>query len=384
MTANPSTWAARRPARQSAFAAFAMVLFAYPILADLPTFDPESWINRSDVILVGTLVDVRTWSEGNFDHGRGILQITDVLASDPRVGSELILEWSDQKNLVCPRIENEQYAGREGLWFFRRSADGRLGSAPTFRDLTREASILYFAAAIDRLVLDGARVDRVRRLLKERLRKLPPTPFGSAERVVFSNGASIDFFERRGVYCPDDALLVLRASDGYTVGAYSRGEANSWRAPGIVTARPYLSYAVLWEKGYASVLALEVDRTSPEWDNVAAGIRSKGGGMTAKVLVQRGISSPAQAQSADRVIAAAAALPPRFRTTLGALAVVFRTDEKSGLPTIIEFLTEFQALPEVPTIVSREKLDDEKASEAHAFLGAAPVPTRDQTGFVKY
>ena len=197
MTANPSTWAARRPARQSAFAAFAMVLFAYPILADLPTFDPESWINRSDVILVGTLVDVRTWSEGNFDHGRGILQITDVLASDLRVGSELILEWSDQKNVVCPRIENEQYAGREGLWFFRRSADGRLGSAPTFRDLTREASILYFAAAIDRLVLDGARVDRVRRLLKERLRKLPPTPFGSAERVVFSNGASIDFFERR-------------------------------------------------------------------------------------------------------------------------------------------------------------------------------------------
>jgi len=96
--------------------------------------------------------------------------VAESIAGGAAVNSTIPLEWSNHRNLVCPRIRNAEYAGKVGLWFFRREANERLNSAPMFITLEEKAEIRFFSGLVDKLPITQ-RVLRVRQILRDYLRR---------------------------------------------------------------------------------------------------------------------------------------------------------------------------------------------------------------------
>jgi hypothetical protein len=88
------------------------------VLADPPPFHPEGTINSAEVIVVGTLENVKLRTADGTDFGSGVLQVSETLVGHV-AGEQIILEWHDPSNLVCPRIEHEKAGDLLGLWFLR-------------------------------------------------------------------------------------------------------------------------------------------------------------------------------------------------------------------------------------------------------------------------
>jgi hypothetical protein len=139
---------------------------AAQLRADLPIYDPSGWVHGSDVIVVATLIDVHVVHDEYFDSGSGVLEVREVLAGSlgPR---DIEIEWTNPKTLACPRIVNEQHAGKEGIWFFHRTAEGGLNPAAIFLDLSDAAAVRQFDRHIATLP-QSRRVCLVRRILEAR------------------------------------------------------------------------------------------------------------------------------------------------------------------------------------------------------------------------
>ena len=116
--------------------------------------------------MVATLIDVHVVHDEYSDSGNGVLEVREVLAGslDPR---DTAIEWTNPKTLVCPRIVNEQYEGKEGIWFFHRTAEGGLNPAAIFLDLSDAAGVRLFDRHIATLPR-SRRVCLVRRVLEAR------------------------------------------------------------------------------------------------------------------------------------------------------------------------------------------------------------------------
>lgn len=76
----------------------------------------ETLVQESDVIVVGTLRDVSEYTADETDYGRGRIEVREVIWGRVSPGDSLQLRWSNSTHVVCPRVEHQGNANKEGIW----------------------------------------------------------------------------------------------------------------------------------------------------------------------------------------------------------------------------------------------------------------------------
>ena len=74
---------------------------------------------RSDAVLIGTLSSVVEFTEEGIDFGSGRIAVEKVVFGDLSPDSELQLQWQNESDIICPRVEHQGHAGVRGLWLVK-------------------------------------------------------------------------------------------------------------------------------------------------------------------------------------------------------------------------------------------------------------------------
>lgn len=98
----------------------------------------DALVQMSDIIVVGTLRDVSERTEGGMDYGQGRIEVREVIWGRVSPGDALLLRWSNQSDIGCPRVEHKENAGREGVWLL--TEDGAAVRADHLGDFVEPAS----------------------------------------------------------------------------------------------------------------------------------------------------------------------------------------------------------------------------------------------------
>jgi hypothetical protein len=80
----------------------------------------EELVQESDLVVVGTLRDVREHTSGGTDYGEGLIDVREVVWGEAAPGDALLLKWENESANVCPRVEHRWEAGVEGVWLLTR------------------------------------------------------------------------------------------------------------------------------------------------------------------------------------------------------------------------------------------------------------------------
>lgn len=94
------------------------------MLLGLPASARASWahipveelVQDSDLVVVGTLRDVRERTAGGTDYGEGLIHVREVIWGRVSPGDSLRLRWYNPSTILCPRVEHKYNAGEEGVW----------------------------------------------------------------------------------------------------------------------------------------------------------------------------------------------------------------------------------------------------------------------------
>lgn len=104
--------------------AFLIIVLALPCDAKWANISTEELVEKSDLIVIGTLDNVRHWSDNGIDYGQGDIKIEQVLWGDPGQHAELRLVWQNESNVMCPRLEHGNWAKKKGIWMLTRGKKG--------------------------------------------------------------------------------------------------------------------------------------------------------------------------------------------------------------------------------------------------------------------
>ena len=115
----------------------------------------EELVLRSDAALIGTLSSVDEHTEGGIDYGKGLLLVEKVVSGTLTLGDELVLRWSNESDLDCPRVEHRSHAGVRALWLVTLEVDGTIRA-----DYPRRFLPLSDAAAVQQAVTELRRALR--------------------------------------------------------------------------------------------------------------------------------------------------------------------------------------------------------------------------------
>src|SRR5690242_14831196 len=89
-------------------------LITLVLIAVLPAPSFARWVpiplielvQDSDLIVIGTLTDVREYSDKGMDYGNGTIQVEEVIWGNITKGQNLALLWANRTDIVCPRVEH--------------------------------------------------------------------------------------------------------------------------------------------------------------------------------------------------------------------------------------------------------------------------------------
>jgi hypothetical protein len=95
--------------------------------ADIPTWQ---LVQHSDVAVIATLQDVRGRTDITIDEGKlvtdgkieideGKLVVEAQVFGETRSSKTLRLRWSNEADIVCPRVEHERHRNVRALWLLR-------------------------------------------------------------------------------------------------------------------------------------------------------------------------------------------------------------------------------------------------------------------------
>lgn len=102
------------------------------VFAALPTFAKwafipiEQLVQKSDIVVVGTLRDVSESSKGEVDYSGGNIVVDETLLGNVKAGEKLKLVWQNASGLVCPRVEHRQNQSIKGVWLLTRDKHGKV------------------------------------------------------------------------------------------------------------------------------------------------------------------------------------------------------------------------------------------------------------------
>lgn len=120
------------------------------LLVCVPAAARASWayvsvaqlVRESDLVVVGTLRDVRGWTADGEDYGEGRIDVREVIRGEAAPGDSLLLKWSNASANICPRVEHKDDAGTEGIWLLTRDGDAVAADYPgRFVALSRRAEV---------------------------------------------------------------------------------------------------------------------------------------------------------------------------------------------------------------------------------------------------
>ena len=81
-------------------------------------------LKKTDVIVVARLTGVRETTKQGVDHGSGTLTVTEVIRGSVKKGDKLELEWSNDSDIICPRVDHATYDGKTMIWLLQTSTNG--------------------------------------------------------------------------------------------------------------------------------------------------------------------------------------------------------------------------------------------------------------------
>jgi hypothetical protein len=84
----------------------------------------------ADTVVVGRLGSVSEWSEDEREHGRGVIEVTDVIWGAAARGDTLVLEWS-QYEAPRPHRELSELLELDWIWLLSATAPGRVRAVST-------------------------------------------------------------------------------------------------------------------------------------------------------------------------------------------------------------------------------------------------------------
>jgi hypothetical protein len=124
-------------------ALLACALWPSPARAEWAGMPLEGAVQDSDLIVVGTLTGVTSWSTRGWDYGAGTVLVREVLWGDARPGDGLDLRWRNEPSVACPRVEPERHAGSERVWLLTRAGGGtvRADHPGRVRDVAERADV---------------------------------------------------------------------------------------------------------------------------------------------------------------------------------------------------------------------------------------------------
>jgi len=107
-------------------ALFLLLLHSVPAHAIEALYSHRDLITDSEVIVIATLKDLRSYMKGGLLVEEGYLHVERVVCGDVKVGDAPRLRWQNHPNVACPRVEHARNANQSRLWFLERDATGSL------------------------------------------------------------------------------------------------------------------------------------------------------------------------------------------------------------------------------------------------------------------
>ena len=190
----------------------------------------------------------------------------------------------------------------------------------------------------------------------------------TAERVLLSDGQTIDVYVHKHLYNGDDqrsivghtGTAVLRLGDGYTVGVFFTGD----------NGRAHPSSFEIWDKNADHILSVSIDSTNFQNTGTAAMIIA----VNKKEFRLNSGNEPSRAEGAAEVRKAVAKLPKKFEEAVKAAVIVAITGDIEGLPAELQYLVNFMDVSDGTSITSSEPLTAKEAADMHSFISRYGVP----------
>ncbi len=143
------------------FTILLLMLFATSVcFAEWDDIPLEDVVKKSDLIVVGTLSEVKEHSKNNVDYGERIIVIHAILhdkiqwkkeSENKREQQKLILVWSNPTGLECPRVEHQFQKKRKGIWLLTVQKNGKVNAdhPNRFQPIEKKSKILELLQGTD-------------------------------------------------------------------------------------------------------------------------------------------------------------------------------------------------------------------------------------------
>lgn len=110
-------------------------------------------VKKSDLIVIGTLKDVKEHTKDEIDYGEGIITVDTVLYGKlPQKEKKLSLKWQNRTGLACPRVEHKHKENKKGIWLLNIKKDSSvIANHPSrFQTLDKKDEILKFIKKLNK------------------------------------------------------------------------------------------------------------------------------------------------------------------------------------------------------------------------------------------
>ena len=117
--------------------------------ADIPLKDI---IKESDLIVVGTLDEVKEHTKNGIDYGQGVIVVHKVLRGIVQKDKEKVtLIWSNPTGLACPRVEQRYNQNKKGIWMLSLQKDGKVRAdyPKRYQSIEKESEILKLLQQVE-------------------------------------------------------------------------------------------------------------------------------------------------------------------------------------------------------------------------------------------
>lgn len=108
------------------FSLILLVSLSSAIQAKWGTLPLDEAIQASDLIVIGTLHDVKEYSRDEVDYGQGSITVEEVIWGNATAGAELTLTWQNRSFIACPRVEHKYNENRKAIWLLNFVRDGEV------------------------------------------------------------------------------------------------------------------------------------------------------------------------------------------------------------------------------------------------------------------
>jgi len=107
-------------------------------------------VEKSDLIVVGTLGDIVEFSKWRTDYSRGIITVEEVLWGKVKASEKLVLEWRNRRGASVGRLKHEKWENTSAVWLltFDESGYVRANGPWRARDVKDENEIVKILSAM--------------------------------------------------------------------------------------------------------------------------------------------------------------------------------------------------------------------------------------------